>query len=788
MSMSELAGRRMGAADTREFARPGAGTARRAAISAVTLAWLTRLWDQATQGIRTEGMALLAVGSTARGDAGPLSDLDLVLVHDDRRNAGYLAGLADSIWYPIWDEKIKLDHSVRTVAQCREVAAHDLPATVGLLDLSLVAGDSDIAAAARSTVVHDWRGAARRRLPDLLGAVSARHERHGDLAHLLEPDLKEARGGLRDMSVLRALTTAWLADRPHGDVDAAHEYLLDVRDAVHIVTGRGRNKLLKQDHDAVAALLGLPGGDHLMRQVAESARVVAAAGETTIRRAAQAQRARAPRIGARRPKLRPLGYGLYAHDGEAVLGPKVDPAADPLTALRSAVVAARAGLPLAPATVDNLARRVPPLPYSWPEAARDLLGDLLASGEGLIAVWESLTLAGVVESWLPDWSQVRSHPQHNAVHRHTVDRHQVQTVVEAHAALADVHRPDLLLFTCLVHDMGKATSDGADDHSAEGAPVARRMAEQVGFPPEDVAVIGRLVAQHLTLIELATRRDPRDPRTVDALVDSVDGSVEVLELLRALTEADARAVGPAAWTGWRVRLVDDLTAAARARLQRTDGIVVGRPVETGPDPVDLTPEIRSALASEGVYVQVASEDHGQVVSVAMPDRLGLFADVAGILAVMGMSVRRAEARTQDGIAVDTWFVESPGGDCVEPETLRRALVRIGQGDRTPLRTLSGGASGRGPVSAPMSRALVLPDEGSDATVIELRAPDRPGLLHDVGRCLAEHEVSIRSAHVTTLAGQAVDTLYVTEPNGGMLSPARVGSLIGGLIDASEAAS
>lgn len=787
MLMSDLASRRMDAVDSWAFARPGAGKARRAAISAMTLEWLAGIWNQATQGIRTEGVALLALGSTARGDAGPLSDLDLVLIHDDRRPAQHVAGLADSIWYPIWDQKVTLDHSVRTVAQCREVAADDLPATIGLLDLSLVAGDADIAAAVRSTLVHDWRAAARRRLPDVLKVVADRHERHGDLAHLLEPDLKEARGGLRDMSVLRALTTAWLADRPHGDVDAAYGSLLDVRDAIHIVTGRARNKLLKQDQDAVAALLGLPGGDHLLRQVSESARVLTAAGERTIRRAAQSQRARAPRSGARRPTLRPLGYGLYAHDGEAVLGPKVDPAADPLTALRAAVVAARAGLPLAPATVDNLAQRVPALPYPWPDAARDLFGDLLASGEGLIAVWESLTLAGVVESWLPDWTQVRSHPQHNAVHRHTVDRHQVQTVVEAQAALADVHRPDLLLFTCLVHDMGKATSDSADDHSAVGTPLARQMAQRVGFPAEDVAVIGRLVAQHLTLVELATRRDPRDPRTVEALADAVDGSADILDLLRALTEADARAVGPSAWTGWRVRLVDDLTAATRAHLRRTDGITPHLPVEADPGPAALTPDIRSALAADGIHVQVASEDHGQVVTVAMPDRLGLFADVAGVLAVMGTTVRRAEARTEDGIAVDTWFVESPGGGAVEPEALRRALTRIGKGDRTPLRGLSGRAPARRHVAVPLTRALVLPDEASDATVIELRGPDRPGLLHDVGRCLAEHEVSIRSAHVTTLAGQAVDTLYVTEPKGGALSPARVGALIGGLIDAADAA-
>ena len=110
--------------------------------------------------------------------------------------------------------------SVRTVAECRAVATNDLSAAVGLLDLTHVAGDADVVGAARSTVAHDWRANARTRLPEMQESVLARHARQGDLAHLIEPDLKEAHGGLRDMSVLRALTAAWLTDRPHGEVDS----------------------------------------------------------------------------------------------------------------------------------------------------------------------------------------------------------------------------------------------------------------------------------------------------------------------------------------------------------------------------------------------------------------------------------------------------------------------------------------------------------------------------------------------------------------------------------------
>ena len=143
-----------------------------------------------------------------------------MLVHHPRGLSGKEVGaFADKLWYPIWDAGVRLDHSVRTVADCRAVASDDLSAAVGLLDLTHVAGDADVVNAARSTVAHDWRANARTRLAEIQESVVQRHARQGDLAHLVEPDLKEAHGGLRDMSVLRALTAAWLTDRPHGEVD-----------------------------------------------------------------------------------------------------------------------------------------------------------------------------------------------------------------------------------------------------------------------------------------------------------------------------------------------------------------------------------------------------------------------------------------------------------------------------------------------------------------------------------------------------------------------------------------
>ena len=191
------------------------------------------------------------------------------------------------------------------------------------------------------------------------------------------------------------------------------------------------------------------------------------------------------------------------------------------------------------------------------------------TGDALLPVWESLDLAGCIVRWIPDWARISAQPQHNPIHRHTVDRHSVQCAAEVHKDLTQVERPDLLLLACLLHDIGKVPGAGAD-HAAVGAPIARRVAETLGLVEPDVAVVERLVRHHLTLAELATHRDHADPATLATLVDAVDGRLEMLNLLRRLTEADSRAAGPAAWSPWRAQLINALADRAEGQLVGED--------------------------------------------------------------------------------------------------------------------------------------------------------------------------------------------------------------------------
>lgn len=788
---ADLNQRRLDLAKTRGFTASGAGEARRVAIAALSLTWIREVWSAATFGASVSGIALASVGSLARGDAGPLSDFDLVLLHDGRPQSGKeVTSMADRIWYPIWDCGAKLDHSVRTVGECRTVAAADLSAAVALLDLELVAGDEQVVAAARSTVAHDWRANARRRLPQLVESLGERHRRHGDLAQTIEPDLKEAHGGLRDMAVLRALTAAWLADRPHGQVDEAYRTLLDTRDALHVVTGRGRDRLGLEDHDAVAALLGHPDADSMLAVVGTAARTLSYAIDGTVRRAAQSQRARTLRVGPRRPVLKPLGFGLFEHDGEVVLGAHLDSSRDPLLVLRAAVAAARRGLPLAPATLANLAEHSPAIKAPWSPLARSLLVDLLAAGPGLIPVWEGLDLAGLVDDWFPEWAAVRSRPQRNAVHRHTVDRHLIETVVQAAGLLRDVERPDLLLLAALLHDIGKIA--GAHNHSMVGAPLAATAVRRLGLAESDVEVVELLTREHLTLVDLATRRDPTDGQTISAVSQAVGGRRDVLELLRALTEADASAVGAAAWTDWRAKLLRQLADGARAALG--DAVAPIAPEDEDHDL--LPPQIVVAVATGEPHVVVHPIGGAYRIDVFDRDRLGLFADTAGLLAVYGLVVRTARVRTQEGIAANQWQVDSPGGDAPDAAAIARGLLRLGEGDRPPLqasarrRTVTAGTVAAGLVDGgarAQTRAMVVPHASQDSTVFEIRAHDRPGLLHEVGMTFARAGLTVHSAHIATYAGQTLDTFYVSEFEGRTLSPARVAQTISMLMDACDEA-
>jgi [protein-PII] uridylyltransferase len=475
---------------------------------------------------------------------------------------------------------------------------------------------------------------------------------------------------------------------------------------------------------------------------------------------------------SRRPEIRPVDPTADAGVGrlgdEVVLTAAARPEADSLLALRAAALAAEQGLLLSRASADRLARSACPLPEPWPPAARRWLIRLLTSGPGLVPVWEELDQAGVVDTWLPEWSRIRLLSSSAAVHRWTVDRHSVQTVVNAAAAMRRVNRPDLLVVAALLHDIGKGRRV---DHSMLGARLAHRVCSRWGFDRADADRVALLVRHHLLLPSLATRRDLQDPATTALVTGSVPDAA-TLDLLAVLTECDAQATGGAAWSRWRAGLVQQLASASRQALasasppEPTDAVRLRQARALSLIPVGA--DLGGAPLRIDVVSSAADETRLQILA---PDRLGLLADVAGGLDLAGLPVRGAHLWiTPDGTAVSWWDV--PVAD-VNTSRLGARLRQL-LGGSTELRgRLAVGAASR---EAPPV-VLVVPGASSTATVVEVRAQDRRGLVWAVCDVFARHRVDVRTAHLDTLGSQTYDVFYLVGPEGEALPDAVVAEVV-----------
>ncbi|WSB93556.1 [protein-PII] uridylyltransferase [Streptomyces cellulosae] len=760
------------------------GPPRRSALAALTDEWLAGLFAAGAPGAR--GVSLVAVGGYGRAELSPRSDLDLLLLHDGS-DPGTVSKLADRLWYPVWDLGIALDHSVRTPAEARKTAGEDLKVQLGLLDARHIAGDLGLTTALRTTVLADWRNQAPKRLPALRELCEERAARQGELQYLLEPDLKEAHGGLRDATALRAVAASWLADAPREGLAEARGRLLDVRDALHLATGRATDRLALQEQDQVAAELGLLDADALLRQVYEAARVIAYAGDVTWREVGRVLRSRSvrPRLramlggGKPAPERSPLAEGVVEQDGEVVLARAARPDRDPVLPLRAAAAAAQAGLPLNLHAVRRMAAGARALPSPWPAEARQQLITLLGSGRPTVDVWEALEAEGLISLLLPDWDRVRCRPQRNAVHLWTVDRHLIETAVRASAFTRRVSRPDLLLVAALLHDIGKGWPG---DHSVAGEVIARDVAARIGFDAGDVTVVATLVRHHLLLVETATRRDLDDPATVRSVAEAV-GSPGTLELLHALTEADALATGPAAWSSWRASLVADL-------VKRVAAVLAGQAPRDPEEAAPTAQHERLALEAAATAAPVLSlraqteppaepsddpEPLGVELLIAVPDQAGVLPAVAGVLAMHRLTVRTAELRSLDlpdgvdgSVLLLDWRVAAEYGSLPQAARLRADLVRALDGSLDisgRLAERDAAYPRRRGVVAPPPRVTVAPAASRHATVIEVRAQDAPGLLFRIGRALEDAGVNVRSAHAGTLGANAVDAFYVTSGEG-----------------------
>lgn len=751
-----------------------AGAALRARLSEAAEAFLATAWARAGAASAT-GVALVAVGGLGRQELTVASDLDLLVVHGDDAPSGSAAvEVARRLWPLLWECGVEVDHATRSVAESLRLAGEDPAVLLALLDARGLHGERGLAESLRSGVA-----AALRRRPGpvtapLLVAAAERVARAGEVAFAGEPDLRDGRGGLRDVQLLRALVATWRTPAPAEGLRAAAEWLADVRGALaccraydedgswSVGQSRRRDERLRLEHQPrVAALLGVSDEDVLLARVAGAGRSIARALDRATADLAEAPASswRGLRAG-RRPRRAPLAEGVVIDAGRVVLAVGAEPEHDPALWLRAAAAAALAGIPLAQSTLERLAARTSPLPVPWTREVREELLRLLGAGAGAVPVIEDLDSAGLWDLLLPEWAGVRDRVQRNPLHAYTVDRHLLETVSRAAALVRGTDRPDLLLLGALLHDIGKGSSG---NHSTAGADLAAGVAARLGLSPGDAATLDRLVRHHLLLANVATRRDLDDPVTVETVARLVVDR-PTLDLLELLTRADGEATGPAAWSGWKAELVTGLVYRVRAVLGPAGGAGTDVPALPLPPP-------GPAGSADGVDVHLHPQPGGTLrVDVVANDHLGLLAQVAGVATLAGLDVLAARTRSGPSTAALHLTVRPRFGRL--PDERRFAEeIRLAVAGRLPLwERLAARAADYAPVSPdPRSQAAartappavrVLCGAASTGTVVEVRAADRHGLLVALTAAVADCGIAIRSAHCVTLGHEVIDTFYL----------------------------
>ena len=730
------------------------GTVLCRALARRTDEWLHHIFS--TEVADPEGIAMVAVGGYGRAELCPYSDIDLLLLHRDRPDIG---DIAPRLWYPIWDEGLKLGHSVRTPRETRDLAKTDLDTATSLLDARHIAGDAELTADLTADNDNQWRRSARRWLPLLAQRVVERHRRCGEVAFKLEPDLKQGRGGLRDLHALRWVEAAVfeMDDADSRRLWSDYEVILAARAELHRTADRPGDQLLLQEQDGVAAALDYADADELMGAIASSARSIAWRSDEIWAWLRDSEMPPEWRRRLRRRHSRnnaELDVGVVVQEGRAVLADDAD-AADPCTALRLARAAAAHELRMDRTSLGRLNKQMAPLPDRWPDEARKLFVDLLMTGAEAPPVIEALDQMDLFVRILPEWAPNRSRPQRNAYHQFTVDRHLCEAAALAADLVDRVDRPDLLVLGALLHDIGKGYPG---DHTEVGMELVADIAHRMGYPPIDVDVLVAMVEHHLLLPDVATRRDLEDPDTI-AEVSRQARTVQTLRLLGALTEADSVATGPSAWSKWKASLVRELVARCAHVMEGGD---IDEITSRFP-----TPEQRGMMeAGERLVL-----GEGDTLLVIAPDQHGMFSRVAGALALSGLRVLLAAAHSEYGMALERFQVESTLGleidwpqvtAYVEQALAGRLAIEARLAERISTYEVEPDFTPR-PVIAPK---ITLDNESSStATIIELAAQARMGLLSRVTSALSQLGLDILSAKVQDLGGDVVHAYYVRDHEG-----------------------
>lgn len=840
---------RMIAQDRLEEGADGLDTAH--LLSAVMDEALTALLEFTVQHIfrahnptEAERMAVLAVGGYGRQVLAPSSDVDLLFVRNYKQTA-WAESVIEYVLYALWDMGLKVGHAFRTVDDCIKLSREDVTIRTSILDRRFLFGDRALFDKLSERFQKDIvAGRGAEFVAAKLAERDERHSRDGDSRYRVEPNVKDGKGGLRDLQTLY-----WIAKYLHGGdnldqvLDNAaftpHDkaaylrearFLWTVRCHLHFLTGRPEERLSFDLQPEMASRMGYgdrqnaTGVERFMKryflaakEVGSLTRILCAKLEVDQKKKPGGRtRLLAPKVAA----LPVVAEGFCNDSGRLSISAPDVFTREPRNLLKLFWLASERNLDIHPEAMSAARRSLSVLSRSirYDEEARAMFLDVVTFRHPRPRVLDLMNEAGVLGRFLPEFGGVVGRTQFNMYHHFTVDEHTLMAVETIHAIeqgkYADSHPlateifPKLrnrraLYLAMLLHDTGK----GKGDQQIEGAKQARTAALRLGLPEEEAELIAWLVGHHLVMSDTAQRRDISDPTTIATFAREV-ATVERLRLLLVLTVADIRAVGPGVWNAWKGQLLRDLYYATEAALRggRTDATGVKAQladragaaraalearIATPPRDlmsvedaywVQFTPETQvrhaQSLAAAGDAPVVVAAHVDRVRSateilVSAPDRVGLFADLCGALTANGANVAAAHLyESVGGRVLDVFDVQDAKGAPLgadHPSALERTLNDLRN-------AAAGGESVRRPGKAPaptrrLSAFIVSPvvrierSPTARHTIIEVSGRDRPGVLYDIARVLAESGLSIRSAHVGSYGERVYDVFYVDMQDG-----------------------
>ncbi|WP_372887397.1 [protein-PII] uridylyltransferase, partial [Shimia sp.] len=785
----------------------------------------------------TEGerIALFAVGGYGRGEMAPQSDVDLLFLTPYKITA-WAESVIESMLYILWDLRLKVGHASRTVNDCLRLGAEDYTIRTALLENRFLRGHEPLNEELNRRLEKDlFRGSERDFIDAKLGERDSRHEKQGQ-RYMVEPNVKEGKGGLRDLQSLYwiakyvyhvqdahdLLGKGLLREDEYRRFVAAENFLWAVRGHIHLIAKRPVEQLTFDIQVEVADRMGYAdkGGrravEHFMQEYFRHATSVGDLTRILLTKLEADHAKSAPlveRLFRRKRRVKP-GYKVIRNrlaviDNKAFL-------ADKLNILRLFEEGLRTGLLIHPDAMRLVTANLDLIDDEMrqdKEARRIFLGLLLKHGNPERAL-RRMNELGVLAAFIPEFEPIVAMMQFNMYHSYTVDEHTIQVI----SNYAEIEREELqselplsseilktginrkvLMVAMLLHDIGK----GRDiDHSILGAQIARKVAPSLGLNKSECETVEWLVRYHLLMSDTAQKRDVADPRTVRGFAKLVK-SVDRLNLLTVLTVCDIRGVGPDTWNNWkavllralykqtRLVLEDGMEALSREtrgaeakqqlRAELSDWPARDLKHETARhyDPYwqglhitahKVFAELLRGIGTDEVRIDLHPDDDRDATRAcfAMADHPGIFSRMCGALALVGANIVDARTFTsKDGYATAAFWIQDAEG---KPYELGR-LARLRQMIEKTLKgeVVATEAMRSRDVIKKRERAFKVPttitfdNEGSEIyTIIEVDTRDRPGLLFDLTRTLANSNVYIASAVIATYGEQVVDAFYVKD--------------------------